>query len=113
MAKKMVLLFSAGAIKRRLNALIEQGGNIMARVDELIALQTAKNEEILTAIAAERAENQQIAVDHRAQIQALQDQIAAGDFVTADQMNALATSADGIVAAVRQISEPIEPAQAG
>ena len=95
-------LESVGAITRRLEALLAQGVTIMATVQEL----SDKLNEINEAITAERSEVQGLLGDLRTQIQALQDQIGAGQLVTQEQLDGLASSADAIVARVRDISEP-------
>lgn len=66
----------------------------------------AKLEAINTVIEAERVEVQGLLAALRVQIQALQDQIGAGQLVSQAQLDALGASADAIVARVQAISEP-------
>lgn len=93
---------SIDAIMRRFTVLEEKGEQIMATLAEL----QAKIEAINITIDEERTQVQGLLVGLRAQIQALQDQIAAGSLVSQAQLDALAASADAIVARVRDISEP-------
>lgn len=79
-----------------------KGDQIMATLADL----QTKMSEINDAISAERAEVQGLLGGLRGQIQSLQDQIAAGQLVTQEQLDALALSADAIVARIRDISEP-------
>jgi hypothetical protein len=80
-----------------------QGDIILATLQEL----QAKLDDINAAIVSERAEVQALLSDLRTQIQVLQDQINSGQLVTQEQLDALAASADAIVARVRDISEPV------
>jgi chromosome segregation ATPase len=93
---------SLDAITRRVRSLETQGVLIMATLAEL----QAKIESINTTIDAERAEVQALLAGLRAQIQDLQNQIGAGQLVSQAQLDALAASADAIVARVQAISEP-------
>jgi hypothetical protein len=92
-----------GAITRRLYALEVQGDLLLATVQEL----QQKIDNIGVAVDAERVEVQGLLLDLRTQIQALQDQLGAGQLVTQEQLDGLAVAADAIVARVQAISEPV------
>jgi hypothetical protein len=102
-------LFGTGAILARLDALDAQGESIMANVNALLEAFSAGKQQILVAIAEERAEIQARLVALLAQLQALQDQIASGDVVTEDQMAAAVAFTTEIVSHVRDVSEPVAP----
>lgn len=89
------------AISRRVTSLEQQGVKIMATLAELQDKIAAIN----SAIDAERTEVQGLLSGLRSQIQALQDQIGAGQLVSQAQLDELAASADAIVARVQAISE--------
>lgn len=95
-------LFHLSAITRRVTLLEVKGERLMATFAEL----QSKLDAINGAIDAERVEVQGLLSGLRVQIQALQDQIGAGQLVSQEQLDALAASADAIVARVQAISEP-------
>lgn len=73
------------SIKRRLDALEAQGERAMAKVVDLIAAVQAGTDATLAAIGQETSELAAIIGAQTAALVALQEQIAAGDFVTAEQ----------------------------
>ena len=90
------------AIMRRFSVLEQKGDQIMATLIEL----QDKIEAINTAVSAERTEVQGLMDELRNQIQSLQQQLSSGALVSQAQLDALAASADAVVARVQAISEP-------
>lgn len=82
------------AILQRLDALIAQGVKIMETADTI----NAKLDDLATKTTAEH-------VEVRAMIQALQDQIAAGSPVTAEQLDAIGARLDQAIVGVQAISD--------